>query len=642
MPYPVYHASNFFTDSIPNEIDLSKLKSNVPGFYQTAWHGSPYDFEHFDLGAMGSGEGNQVHGWGLYFAKNRKISEAYKSVFGYKGLSIDIDGKHYTQNEDGTFVVSDEEVEEGSPLDYALNQLIASKGDREAAIKELRDTANQRKNSENESVKAQNEAFLKAADLLEKAKNVNTITGGKLYEVNIPENSVLLDEQKKFSKMSKGVKGKIQKTIDTLPEAQKEEFLKELIPPTVRSEHEKKLIASASKFRRKLSFLDSIAEGNAEYISVYGTWLKKELGFSAEEVGQIENNDFSSGLVEKIKNARNQYAENTQAERDKLNEEIKELETARNNDTQKAREQWLSTMETEDNVSRTNDNSHYFHEYNGKRIYNALSTAVGSPRAASELLNSNGIKGITYVGADDGRCFVVFDDKAISIIDKYNQEQAQIQGQTTVTGDMISLFDAADQSTFMHESAHWYLINMQKLALNENASRQFAEDFMTLQQWFGNKKLDADISVEQHEKFARGFEAYLRTGKAPAPQLHGIFNRFKTWLTAIYRDFKQLGGKPTKEVTAVMDRMLATEDEISMAMKEQMVDDFKRAGGMKLMLDENARTWERWYQKVKEEAEAKVLEKAMKDLEAADQKDIAEAIEAKRNEIAEEMGQDQF
>ncbi len=591
---------------------------------------------------MGSGEGNQVHGWGLYFAKNRKISEAYKSVFGYKGLSIDIDGKHYTQNEDGTFVVSDEEVEEGSPLDYALNQLIASKGDREAAIKELRDTANQRKNSENESVKAQNEAFLKAADLLEKAKNVNTITGGKLYEVNIPENSVLLDEQKKFSKMSKGVKGKIQKTIDTLPEAQKEEFLKELIPPTVRSEHEKKLIASASKFRRKLSFLDSIAEGNAEYISVYGTWLKKELGFSAEEVGQIENNDFSSGLVEKIKNARNQYAENTQAERDKLNEEIKELETARNNDTQKAREQWLSTMETEDNVSRTNDNSHYFHEYNGKRIYNALSTAVGSPRAASELLNSNGIKGITYVGADDGRCFVVFDDKAISIIDKYNQEQAQIQGQTTVTGDMISLFDAADQSTFMHESAHWYLINMQKLALNENASRQFAEDFMTLQQWFGNKKLDADISVEQHEKFARGFEAYLRTGKAPAPQLHGIFNRFKTWLTAIYRDFKQLGGKPTKEVTAVMDRMLATEDEISMAMKEQMVDDFKRAGGMKLMLDENARTWERWYQKVKEEAEAKVLEKAMKDLEAADQKDIAEAIEAKRNEIAEEMGQDQF
>lgn len=255
---------------------------------------------------------------------------------------------------------------------------------------------------------------------------------------------------------------------------------------------------------------------------------------------------------------------------------------------------------------------------------------------SSDMLESENRK---IAKADLNRAVpVIHDANAIILF----QKQAQIQGQTTVTGDMISLFDAADQSTFMHESAHWYLINMQKLALNENASRQFIEDFMTLQQWFGNKKLDADISVEQHEKFARGFEAYLRTGKAPAPQLHGIFNRFKTWLTAIYRDIKQLGGKPTKEVTAVMDRMLATEDEITMAMKEQMVDDFKRAGGMKLMLDENARTWERWYQKVKEEAEAKVLEKAMKDLEAADQKDIAEAIEAKRNEIAEEMGKDQF
>lgn len=226
--------------------------------------------------------------------------------------------------------------------------------------------------------------------------------------------------------------------------------------------------------------------------------------------------------------------------------------------------------------------------------------------------------------------------------EKLNQQQAQIQGQTTVTGDMISLFDAADQSTFVHESAHWYLINMQKLALNENASQQFVEDFMTLQQWFGNKKLDADISVEQHEKFARGFEAYLRTGKAPAPQLHGIFNRFKTWLTSIYRDFKQLGGKPTKEVSAVMDRMLATQDEIDMAMKEQMVDDFKRAGGLKTMSGENAHTWERWYNKVRQEAEEKVMGRAMRDLAQADQKDIQEAIDTQRQIALNEMKRDPF
>lgn len=42
---------------------------------QSAWHGSPYQFAAFDLGAIGTGEGAQAHGWGLYFATEREISE---------------------------------------------------------------------------------------------------------------------------------------------------------------------------------------------------------------------------------------------------------------------------------------------------------------------------------------------------------------------------------------------------------------------------------------------------------------------------------------------------------------------------------------------------------------------------------------
>lgn len=41
-------------------------------YFQKAWHGSPYSFDKFDLGKIGTGEGFQVHGWGLYFAKERK------------------------------------------------------------------------------------------------------------------------------------------------------------------------------------------------------------------------------------------------------------------------------------------------------------------------------------------------------------------------------------------------------------------------------------------------------------------------------------------------------------------------------------------------------------------------------------------
>lgn len=491
--------------------DAKKLVKRNTWYYQTAWHGSPYDFEHFDLGAMGSGEGRQVHGWGLYFAKDRKISEGYKDFLKNLRSTVVIDGKKFVGYKNG-FRDEDGNRPSDKKLRFALLNL-SLEGSREKAIQRVSELARTSKGTGFE------EDYAGALKILKDSQTASVERPeAKLYEVDIPDNDVLLDEDKFLQDQPKKVKKAI-----------------------------------ADYYRSRPDSYSAPEDDSLKGSTTTGESFYKDVVFQMKREG-----------------------------------------------------------------------------------------STNPKRDASLLLNSLGIKGVTYEGNKDGRCFVVFDDKAISIIDKYNQQQAQIQGQTTVTGDVISLFDAADQSTFMHESAHWYLINMQKLALNENASRQFTEDFFTLQQWFGNKKIDADISVEQHEKFARGFEAYLRTGKAPAPQLHGIFNRFKSWLTSIYRDFKQLGGKPTKEVTAVMDRMLATEDEISMAMKEQMVDDFKRAGGMKLMLDENARTWERWYQKVKEEAEAKVLEKAMKDLEAADQKDIAEAIEAKRNEIAEEMGQDQF
>lgn len=58
-------------------------------YEQRAFHGSPYTFDTFDLGAIGKGEGNQAHGWGLYFAKDRNVSEAYKTALKGKGNSSD-------------------------------------------------------------------------------------------------------------------------------------------------------------------------------------------------------------------------------------------------------------------------------------------------------------------------------------------------------------------------------------------------------------------------------------------------------------------------------------------------------------------------------------------------------------------------
>jgi hypothetical protein len=43
-----------------------------------AYHGSPYDFDKFDAAKIGTGEGAQAYGRGLYFAGNESVAEQYR------------------------------------------------------------------------------------------------------------------------------------------------------------------------------------------------------------------------------------------------------------------------------------------------------------------------------------------------------------------------------------------------------------------------------------------------------------------------------------------------------------------------------------------------------------------------------------
>jgi hypothetical protein len=51
----------------------------------TTWHGSPHVFEKFDLGKLGTGEGAQAYGSGLYVAQNPNVAKDYaKNIMGPK------------------------------------------------------------------------------------------------------------------------------------------------------------------------------------------------------------------------------------------------------------------------------------------------------------------------------------------------------------------------------------------------------------------------------------------------------------------------------------------------------------------------------------------------------------------------------
>ena len=136
---------------------------------------------------------------------------------------------------------------------------------------------------------------------------------------------------------------------------------------------------------------------------------------------------------------------------------------------------------------------------------------------------------------------------------------------------LITLFQSSDASTFIHESGHFFLDVMTDLANQSDAPQQLRQDMRILMSWLGVKSLDdwnamtLEEKREYHEKFARGFERYMREGKAPSIKLMRIFHSFMNWLKGVYSSVKQLNVKLTPEVREVMDRMLATDQEIRTA-----------------------------------------------------------------------------
>lgn len=160
-------------------------------FYQVGYHGTPYLFDAFTLAHIGSGEGAQAHGWGLYFALNRRTAEDYA-----RRLSSWID-------------------------DVQLLKLSRSlKKDREAASFFKRHLYKEREDAlttfwmNRYSLQAVDEAFKEGsitkqayewfnAEVRTKAKGAREM---HLYTVDIPNDDVMLREEWKISKQNDAVK----------------------------------------------------------------------------------------------------------------------------------------------------------------------------------------------------------------------------------------------------------------------------------------------------------------------------------------------------------------------------------------------------------------------------------------------------
>ena len=638
-------------------------------FNQKAWHGTPYNFERFDIGKIGDGVGDQVHGWGLYFAKDRKISEAYKEVLGADAGAVIVDGVTYKIDEEGDWATAaGQKLIDNDPLEFVLDTFDAMSGNKnkESAIKSLKERiAGTKRTANTESYIAKLE---EAINIIEKA-DVKYENTSRLLKVEVPENDVLLDEQKTFVNQNKNVQALLKNTIESLDDARSMKFWENLLNFKLRA------FDNAGKVQFKIDGFNKLADGIGKLLeSNSNTFGYRTLARSLERYG------YSKEEIEKLKSDGEYRNQEQQKLRSKAAALEEELERAKAEDAA-AKEEVINQAKAD--ISGTLGGM-----FSGNKIYDALAKAMGEEdynwRGASELLNEHGIKGIAYEGMKDGRCFVVFDDKSIDIIERYNQSAQrglwQLKGQTAfkTTGEkVISLFKAADQSTFMHEMAHIYLHDMLALAELPNAPKQLLDDVATINRWAtwndtqfvkeykGTamesefKKLNEQMktavakgSVEiegkkmtleqmqrlwMQERFARGFENYLKSGDAPTEATRSIFRRFKQWLTKIYRAFSQIGGAPSKEVKAVMDRMIASEDEIDIAMRKKGVDDFAESGGMDYLEGSAGDVYRRMVERAKADAEEKVLKIALKDVKEDYRKQEKELFEREEAEYREKL-----
>lgn len=434
---------------------------NYRVYHQKAYHGSPYTFDHFDLGAIGTGEGAQGHGWGLYFAQDKQIAKSYKDT-----LSHNMYG-------DNDLMFNEE----------ALNKLYSTLSDKahtEADYDKLSVIENILiTHTEDDVLNNSDEMF--DAEAVKWWKNQREIYLNKeykessLFEVDIPEDDVLLDEKRNINEQPKKVQQAVRK-------------------------------------------------------------MYRSLGYKTSALKYVT----------------------------------------------------------------------------GKEFYDTVAAEKGGQKEASEFINEHGIKGITYDGGNDGKCFVVFDDKAIQIINRYNQEhKGAYAGAYDADRNILHVFEAANQSTVVHESAHWWLsmlnniaadpelkelakedkvleATLQKAQKDRDAIRAWASYYPdVMKEYKGTliekefKEYEAAIKKDPEnkelqerfiqERFARGFERYILTGKAPTKELQGTFRRFKKWLINLYKTTKEiiknpenyLGLKdPSDEVKEIFDHMVASEEEI--------------------------------------------------------------------------------
>lgn len=179
------------------EKNLAAPRTLNPQTGAILWHGSPHKFDAFDSSKIGTGEGAQAYGHGLYLAETPEVAGWYRTG-GWGGTQhgktqVLIDGKPYSATT----------LDSATPHNYAADAFDRF-GDKKSAINWL--------------IEGGSPSEVAAAKILKKSKTLENagVNPGSLYKVDLPDEHIakMLDWDKPLSKQSPEVQKAIPKVAD--------------------------------------------------------------------------------------------------------------------------------------------------------------------------------------------------------------------------------------------------------------------------------------------------------------------------------------------------------------------------------------------------------------------------------------------
>ena len=181
-------------------------RAEVDRYLQAAWHGSPHRFDRFSTEAIGTGEGAQAYGHGLYFAGKKEVAEHYRGAL--------------SATEDVTFSALTEAQNEA--IGGADRQRLARSGERfrEALVEsqEIYLTIPGLTDAEKTAATAK----LEALEALKGRTGETQGMGGATYRVDLaPAEDEYLLWDKRFSQQSEKVKAALRDNLFAHPDYDK-------------------------------------------------------------------------------------------------------------------------------------------------------------------------------------------------------------------------------------------------------------------------------------------------------------------------------------------------------------------------------------------------------------------------------------